>query len=101
MDNELPHMVYGDVTIWASARQNLSWGFLTKPDSIQSPQLQRLISLEAILYIILPKIRIIKALISMCGFAGWSSPLLFANTEDRFSHVEAHYYKAKPHGMKV
>ena len=98
--NELPHMVYGDVTLWASARQNLSSGFLTKPDSIQSPQLQRLISSVAILYIILPKIRT-KVLISMRGCAGWSAPLLFSNTKDRLSHVEAHYYKAKPHYMKV
>ena len=28
--------------IWASTRENLSWGFPTKQDSEQSPQLQRL-----------------------------------------------------------
>ena len=28
--------------IWAETRQNLSSGFLTKPDSNQSPQIQRL-----------------------------------------------------------
>ena len=30
-----------------------------------------------------------KALIRLCGCAGWSTPLLFASTEDRFSRVEA------------
>ena len=39
---------------------------------------------------ILFKKRITKALISLCGRAGWSAPLLFANPEDRFSRVEAH-----------
>ena len=38
---------------------------------------------------ILPNKRITKALISLRGCAGWSAALLFANTEDRFSHVEA------------
>ena len=39
---------------------------------------------------ILYKKRITKALISLPGCTGWSGPLLFANPEDRFSHVEAH-----------
>ena len=39
---------------------------------------------------ILSKKRITKALIRLCRCAGWSAPLLFANTEDRFSHVVAH-----------
>ena len=34
--------------------------------------------------------RITKALIRLHGCAGWSAPFLFANTKDRFSHVEAH-----------
>ena len=29
------------------------------------------------------------ALISLRGHAGWSASLLFANSEDRFSHVQA------------
>ena len=33
--------------------------------------------------------RITKALISLGGCAGWSAALLFANTEDRFSRIEA------------
>ena len=33
-----------------------------------------------------------KGLIRLDGCAGWSSPLLFANAEDRFSLVEAHVY---------
>ena len=33
---------------------------------------------------------IIKALNRLSGCAGWSTPLLFANYEDPFSHVEAH-----------
>ena len=34
--------------------------------------------------------RIKKALISLRGSAGWSAPLLFANTEDMVSRVEVH-----------
>ena len=34
--------------------------------------------------------RVTKALIRLRGCAGWSVPLLFANTEDRFSRVEAY-----------
>ena len=41
---------------------------------------------------ILSKKRITKALIRLRECAGWSAPLLFANTEDRFSHVEAHIF---------
>ena len=47
-------------------------------------------SLVASLYMILSNKRITKALIRLCGCPGWSVPLLFANMEDRFSHVEAH-----------
>ena len=31
-----------------------------------------------------------KALISLHAWAGWSTPLLFANPKDRFSRVKAH-----------
>ena len=36
-----------------------------------------------------PKKQITKVLTSLPRRAGWSAPLLFANTEDRFSHFEA------------
>ena len=39
---------------------------------------------------ILLKKRIVKVLISLHGYAGWSVPLLFAHTEDRFPCIEAH-----------
>ena len=29
-------------------------------------------------------------MISLCRYAGWSSPLLITNPEDRFSRVKAH-----------
>ena len=38
---------------------------------------------------ILSNNQIIKVLISLGGWIGWSASLLFANTEDKFSHVEA------------
>ena len=38
---------------------------------------------------ILSNTRITKALIRLRGCAGWSAPLLFANSEDRFCRVEA------------
>ena len=34
--------------------------------------------------------RITKTLIRLRGCEGWSAPLLFANTEDRFSSIQAH-----------
>ena len=68
--------------IWASPRQNLSNGFPTKRVSNQSPQLQRLarklISPVASLHMILSKMRITKALIRLCGCAGWSAPVLLS-----------------------
>ena len=78
------------IQIWASTRQNLSCGFLTKRDSNQSPQLQRFarklkFRLLASLDMICSKMRITKALKSLSGWAGWSAPLLFANPKDRFS----------------
>ena len=45
--------------------------------------------LEESLDMVCSKKRITKALISLGGCPGWSAPLLFANTKDRFSHVEA------------
>ena len=39
---------------------------------------------------ILSKMQITKALISLHGCAGWSRPLLFTNPEETFSHTEAH-----------
>ena len=44
---------------------------------------------------ILSKKGITKALISLQGCTGWSAPLLFANHEDRFSHIEAHKQTCK------
>ena len=41
---------------------------------------------------IISKMRITNALISLRGCAGWSAPLLFVNPEDRFSRVAAHYF---------
>ena len=34
--------------------------------------------------------RITKLLMRMGGCAGWSAPLLFANSKDEFSSVQAH-----------
>ena len=95
-------------SIWAWTQQNLSSGFLTKQDSNQSPQLQRLarkliILLVASLDMILSDKQIIKALIRLHRSAGWSVPLLFANTEDKFScievHIKVHISKAVYHMM--
>ena len=45
----------------------------------------------ASIYMILSKKRILtKGLISLRECAGWSGHLLFANAEDKFSHVKAH-----------
>ena len=59
-----------------------------KVSSNQCPQLQRLarklkieISLVASLDMILSNKQITKALIRLCGCAGWSAPLLFANSQ--------------------
>ena len=48
------------------------------------------ILLVASLDMILSNTQITKALIRLCGYAGKSAPLLFANPEDRFSQVEAY-----------
>ena len=84
------------IFIWALSRQNLSLGFLTKRDSNQPAQLQSLAGkMKFRLWqdILLSKKRKTKALISLHGCAGWSGPLLFAKTEDRFSRIEAHIIK--------
>ena len=47
-------------------------------------------SATASLDMILSKKQITKALIRLRRCAGWSAPVLFATTEDRFSRVEAH-----------
>ena len=70
-------------------RQNLSLGFLTKRESNQSPQLQRLarkleFRLVASLDMILSKKLITKALISLRRCTGWSASLLFANLKTGF-----------------
>ena len=46
-------------------------------------------ALEASLDMMVSNTRITKALIRLCGCTVWSAPVLFANPEDRFSHVEA------------
>ena len=46
--------------------------------------------LEESLDMVCSKKWIKKVLISLRGCTGWSAPLLLANSEDRFSHVEAH-----------
>ena len=46
------------------------------------------ISLVASFDMILSNKQITNVLIRLCGCAGWSAPLMFANPEDRFSHVE-------------
>ena len=69
--------------IWASLRENLSSGFLTKRFSNQSAQLQRLARklnlLVASSDAILSNKPITNALIGLHGCAGWSAPLSFAN----------------------
>ena len=63
------------------------------------PQLQRLaknlISLVASLDMILSKMWIIKALMSLRICTVRSAPLLFTNPEDRFSHAKAHMQVVK------
>ena len=65
----------------ASSRGTLPSGFPTKRVSNQSPQLQRLgrklkFHLYQV-YMILSIERITKTLISLCGCADWSAPVLF------------------------
>ena len=63
---------------------------LTKGDSNQYPQLQRLARLlklrlkQVYIDMKLSSKRITKALVSLCGCAGWSASLLFVKPRDRF-----------------
>ena len=83
--------------LWALSRENLSSGCLTKRDSDQSPQLQRLARklnffFEVSLDMIVSNKRTTKALISLRGCAGWSASLMFTNPRRQvFSRrLEAH-----------
>ena len=67
------------------AAKKYVFGVSDKRDSNQSNQLQRL----AIKLKIRLNKQITKALIRQRTCEGWSTPLLFANTEDRFSRFEA------------
>ena len=71
-------------------------GVSDKQVSNQSPQLQRQARncnfTCSKFTMILSKMRITKALIRLRGCAGWSTPVLFENPEDRFSRVEAHIH---------
>ena len=78
--------------IWVSTREVMSSGFATRSCSNKPAQLQRLarklkFDLKQGLGMILSNKRITKVLTRLCGCAGWSAPLLFADSEDRFSHV--------------
>ena len=72
--------------IWASSRQNLSSGFRQSETHTSlfgyTDQLEKL-NFDIVLY----KTQITKALIRLCGCAGWSAPVLFANPRRQvFSH---------------
>ena len=76
---------------WATSQENLSLGFATRIDSNQPAQPQKLakrleISDIASRGIILSRQWTTKVLIRLCGWAGWSSPLLFAYGKNRFSY---------------
>ena len=74
-------------------QQNLSSGFQTKQHSNESPSetSQNIeISSVASFDMIRSQKLLQKALFSLCGYAGWSVPLMFTNPEDRFSGVETH-----------
>ena len=84
--------------IWASSLQNLSSvtdKVRFKPVCSEKETNEKMkISLIASLDMILSIKRITKALIRLHGCAGWSVHLLFANPEDRSSHVKAHFIVA-------
>ena len=62
-----------------------------KPDCSATDMNEKFeISLVESLDTILSNKRITKALIRLRGCEGWPAPWLFANPEDRYSHVEAH-----------
>ena len=56
----------------------------------QESEVQIEISLVARRDMILSNKQITKALIRMCGCAGWSAPLLFTNHRRQVSRIEAH-----------
>ena len=83
---------------WATSRENLSSGFLVSWDSkpvcsTKEACCSHEIAYIETRYIILPRQRTTKVLIRLCGYAGWSAPLLFAYGKNRFSHDEAYMYK--------
>ena len=73
--------------------QNLSLGFLTKRDSNQSPQLQRIAGILKFRSYMSRydtiELANNKGADQTAKWASWSAPLLFANTEERFSRVKA------------
>ena len=81
--------------------ENVSSGFLTKWDSNQSPQLQKLarkltnILLVSGINMILSNKWMTKALIRLSRCAGWYALLLFANPEVRFSPIQGHNMQFK------
>ena len=70
---------------WALTRQYLSLRFPIKQDPNIETSYKFEIPLVARLAIILSNKQITKVLIRLRECAGWSAPLMFANTEDRFS----------------
>ena len=83
-----------DCIIWASLQENLSSGCPTKRVSNQSPQrLARKLKFHhvASLHMILSKKRITKAQIRLCGCAGWSASVLFANQQRQVFSLQGPY----------
>ena len=86
-------ILFSKQNIWAMMRQKPVLGVSDKArlkHISSATKTKRKILLVANLVIILSKKGITTALIIVHGCTGWSAPLLFTNTEDRFSHVEAH-----------
>ena len=86
-------ILFSKQNIWAMMRLKPVLGVSDKArlkHISSATKTKRKILLEANLVIILSKKGITTALIIVHGCTGWSAPLLFTNTEDRFSHVEAH-----------
>ena len=75
------HLNALSVIIWASSRENLSSGFLTKRVSNQCPHTETSLCIEIspVESLFLSKNRITKVLIRLRGCAGWSAPVLFTN----------------------
>ena len=80
------------IITWAMSQENLFSGFPTRWDSNRPFQLQRLARVLDIETrgIILSKQETTKALIRLCGCAGWSALFLFAYGTNRFSHDVAY-----------